>query len=190
MSRNLQLRRALLAVVLLAPLGANAEIYRWHDASGREHFTSDLQQVPAPHRRQALEAPRAGEGSSLNFHAEPPTADSELGAPPAEDSEQDTPAAADSEQETPPANGRETVGYDCEALKKQARKQLSQIAKKERVVDRREDSASNIASSIYADHRLKKTLRKAKLDLAELRADYERWRTLHYRRGAPAGCLR
>lgn len=44
----------LAAVFLLALAGpASAEIYRWTDAEGREHFTMDLHRVPAKHRAEA-----------------------------------------------------------------------------------------------------------------------------------------
>jgi len=50
-------RAALLASLVLPLLVAfsdsAAEIYRWTDASGREHFTQSLGQVPAEYRRQA-----------------------------------------------------------------------------------------------------------------------------------------
>jgi len=45
---------ALLALCLLA-LPTAAEIYKWTDENGRVHFTQDLSQVPARHRRQAGE---------------------------------------------------------------------------------------------------------------------------------------
>lgn len=50
----------LLAAGLAAELGAgtaaNAEIYRWTDASGRLHFTERLEQVPPEHRESAVRA--------------------------------------------------------------------------------------------------------------------------------------
>lgn len=52
----------ILALLLAAPAGA--EIYRWTDASGRVHFTQDLSQVPAPHRKQAEAAAKGGAAAS------------------------------------------------------------------------------------------------------------------------------
>ena len=120
-----------------------------------------------------MEAARAGENASVNYHTKTrPEPETE---PP---------------EAPPPAKSGEAVGYDCEALRRQARRQLERIARKERVVERREDSESNIASSIYSEHRLKKALATTEVELAELRDDYDRWRELYHRRGAPAGCLR
>jgi len=165
----------LAALLLAAASPAAGEIYRWRDASGREHFTTDLQQVPAPYRRQAFEGARAGdEGPAINYHPEP---------------RRKEPAAAQGAAKAAPAK-RETVDYDCEALRKQARAKLRRVAKKERTVERREDSVSDIASSIYSEHLRKKSLAKAEADLESAQADYERWRRLHLRRGAPPGCLR
>lgn len=60
----------LLALMLAASAGA--EIYRWTDGSGRVHFTQDLTQVPAPHRKQAEDAAKgaakdSGGGSVQTF---------------------------------------------------------------------------------------------------------------------------
>lgn len=164
----------LAALLLAAASPAAGEIYRWRDASGREHFTTDLQQVPARFRRQAVEGSHtAEEGSVINYHSEP---------------RRQEPRAAE-EKTAPPAKGV-TVDYDCEALRKQARAKLRLVARKERTVERREDSVSDIASSIYSEHQRKKSLAKAEADLESAQADYERWRKLHLRRGAPPGCLR
>jgi len=50
--------RLLAAPALVAALAvgttADAEIYRWTDASGRLHYTEDLARVPAEHRQEAL----------------------------------------------------------------------------------------------------------------------------------------
>ena len=60
--RMLRLRRMLFALGTLALLLApptRAEIYRWTDSAGREHFTQDLNQVPARHREAARRAAAA-----------------------------------------------------------------------------------------------------------------------------------
>ena len=53
--------RLLTLAIAVAAGPAGAEIYRWTDADGRVHFTQDLSQVPARHRKDA-EA-RAGQSS-------------------------------------------------------------------------------------------------------------------------------
>ena len=52
----------LLAFVAVAP--ARGEIYRWRDAAGREHFTTELGQVPARHRAAAKTRQAQGGGYS------------------------------------------------------------------------------------------------------------------------------
>ncbi len=42
--------------VLATGIIANAEIYRWTDASGRLHFTERLELVPSPHRAAAMKS--------------------------------------------------------------------------------------------------------------------------------------
>lgn len=169
-----RLHCALLSGLLLAVAGPGAaEIYRWRDAAGREHFTTDLQQVPAAKRRQALEKARsAQDGPPVNYHSQPRQA----------------PAAP--RAQASPGGGGEAVDYDCDALRKQARALLEKLTRQERVVAQREDSVSDISSSIYAEHMRKKSLAKAETEFEALRDDYERWRGLHLRRRAPPGCLR
>jgi hypothetical protein len=53
---------SLLAALLALALPAGAEIYRWVDAQGREHFTTNKSQVPAAYRNQVTTT----EGGNLN----------------------------------------------------------------------------------------------------------------------------
>ena len=62
-SRLLQLTA--LGALLAAPAGA--EIYRWRDAQGREHFTTDLQKVPPGQRDEAVRGSGA-RGGPVNFN--------------------------------------------------------------------------------------------------------------------------
>jgi len=163
------------ALLLVAPLPAAAEIYRWRDASGKEHFTSDIHRVPAAYRRQALENATEPVEGRVHYHS----GDARR---PAEPAPSTAPAPAPAKVET--------SGFDCEALKKQARKKLAEVAKRERAAERREDISSDIASSIYADKRNENALRKARTQLEKARANYELWRKIQYSRGAPPGCLR
>jgi len=60
---------------LLAP-PASADIYRWEDESGGIHFTDDISNIPAKHRRKAREIqktpPEAGKPSLSTIAAPPP----------------------------------------------------------------------------------------------------------------------
>jgi clan AA aspartic protease (TIGR02281 family) len=61
---------ALLCAVLAS--GAAAEVYRWTDAHGREHWTGDLSQVPPGKRGEALDGAHSEEPSRLQiFEAAP-----------------------------------------------------------------------------------------------------------------------
>jgi Domain of unknown function (DUF4124) len=81
----MRLRQLLLAsfVVLgLAPQAASGEVYRWTDAEGKVHFTSDLSQVPARQRDAAEAGARAGKrGSVQRFESSTPAAAAAPAAP-------------------------------------------------------------------------------------------------------------
>src|SRR5262245_8694918 len=50
-------RRAVLGLlVCVLASGARAEVYRWTDAAGREHYAGELAKVPAEHRAAAAAA--------------------------------------------------------------------------------------------------------------------------------------
>jgi clan AA aspartic protease (TIGR02281 family) len=65
--------RPLLLLLALVPASAPAEIYRWTDAAGREHFTQDLAQVPAA-QREAAEAAARQPGRLQKYERETPPA--------------------------------------------------------------------------------------------------------------------
>ena len=66
-------RRWGLVVLLYALLagGAAAEVYRWTDEHGREHWTGDLSQVPPGKRGEALDQASTGEPSRLQTFEAP-----------------------------------------------------------------------------------------------------------------------
>ncbi len=53
---------------MLFAFGASAETYRWTDGQGQEHFTSNLQDVPAQYRKAAGFEPE----KALIREAQPP----------------------------------------------------------------------------------------------------------------------
>ena len=70
-------RLALIALFLVCAGPAAAEIYRWRDEGGREHFTQDLNQVPPRYRKQAEEAaagPSPGASKVQRFSTGAPAA--------------------------------------------------------------------------------------------------------------------
>jgi hypothetical protein len=58
-----------LAVVALLAASASAEIYRWRDAAGVEHFNTDLDAVPPQHRAAARAAASEGQGGGGSYSA-------------------------------------------------------------------------------------------------------------------------
>jgi clan AA aspartic protease (TIGR02281 family) len=60
--------------------GAGAEVYRWTDAQGREHWTGDLSQVPPGKRGEALDAAHSEEPSRLQTYQGPPAAPARQGS--------------------------------------------------------------------------------------------------------------
>ena len=63
------LTKALVLAALGLPVAAEAEIYRWVDRNGKEHFTTDIRQVPAS-QREAVRA-KAGSRPTINRSATP-----------------------------------------------------------------------------------------------------------------------
>jgi clan AA aspartic protease (TIGR02281 family) len=59
-----------LALLVSVAAGARAEVYRWTDESGREHFAGTLSQVPPDKRAEALDsAQRAGPSRLQTYQA-------------------------------------------------------------------------------------------------------------------------
>jgi hypothetical protein len=89
---------SLLAAILASPLPSGAEIYRWVDAQGREHFTTNKSQVPAAYRNQVttteggnLSRASSSSAGRSGAEAEQPGGDERFGgAPPAIAAEQET----------------------------------------------------------------------------------------------------
>ena len=77
--RSAILSGAVLALLALAP-PARGEIYRWTDAEGREHFTSDPSQLPAEARVRALEGDGA-RGTLNRSEAQAPASPPAAAAP-------------------------------------------------------------------------------------------------------------
>jgi clan AA aspartic protease (TIGR02281 family) len=60
---------ALLCALLVS--AASADVYRWTDAEGREHWTGELWQVPPAKRGEAIDGTRAAEPSRLQLYQGP-----------------------------------------------------------------------------------------------------------------------
>ncbi len=93
-----------IALLALAAPPAFAELYRWKDATGKEHFTSDPSQVPAQHRQPAAAVGQSS-GGNLSVIESQPTPPPASAAPTGRAAK--TPAAA--------APAAEKIGGDSEA---------------------------------------------------------------------------
>lgn len=66
------IRLVALASALLAALPAGAEVYRWTDAQGKVHYSSDLNDVPVEQREAAKAGAGAtGRGAVMRIEAKP-----------------------------------------------------------------------------------------------------------------------
>ena len=111
---------AALACLLALAAVASAEIYRWTDANGVTHYTTDINQVPAA-QRAAASAPRGG-GSLQRVESKPrPPAPAATASVPA------SPAAADAER---------IAGKDEGAWRTEAEQLRRRVALYEPIVDR------------------------------------------------------
>lgn len=79
-----RVRAALVAASLACAASAGAEIFRWTDASGEEHFSMHLADVPESQRAAALEAAGASGQSLSGYESKPhvplPTPDGDADA--------------------------------------------------------------------------------------------------------------
>lgn len=77
----LQVPLTLCFAVMLATTPVAAEIYRWTDDAGRQHFTQDLNRVPARHREAARKAAaKPAAHDPLQTYSAPPRARAYRGA--------------------------------------------------------------------------------------------------------------
>jgi hypothetical protein len=68
-------RLLLFAVLLAAGAAAAGDVYRWTDAAGKVHYTSDLERVPEAQRDAARESLRREQGGAvMRVESRPPAA--------------------------------------------------------------------------------------------------------------------
>ena len=163
---------ALCSLALLLALPAGGEIYRFTDAQGREHFTSDLRAVPAAQRAAARSRAEAA-GGNLNFHAAP--APSPRRAAPAK------PAAVAPTGAT---------GDPCAGARREAKTLLKPIRYHQRKLENHERAARDITRSEVSRRRAEIRAEKAKAWLAKAEAKLAAFRDAGRREGLDPGCLR
>ncbi len=173
---------ASLAVPAAPAAPAGAEIYRWRDAQGNEHFTTDLNQVP-PDQRDAAARGRPSRGGSITIHGGDAASAAQL------ESRRSSDSAAPRSGGTPAAADEIPAGR-CARLQRAARDKQRDVRRKETTVSRWEDAAGDIDRSPYSRHRAERKLEEARASLEAARADYESFFQQARRDGVPPGCLR
>lgn len=127
---------ALACASILVASSAGAEIYKWTDAEGVVHFTSNPDEVPAAQRARAAEAGRAGKGS---FQRVVPSGASAAARAPAAPAPPRSRAGA---KKASREAGEERVGGRTEAeWRAEAEKHRSAIARLEPLVERCKDDS-------------------------------------------------
>ncbi|MGH0031964.1 MAG: DUF4124 domain-containing protein [Myxococcota bacterium] len=167
-----------LATWALLASPAGAEFYRWRDASGAEHFTQHLHEVPPGQREAAKAAARAREadGANVTWHATPRR-------------EPTVGASVEAREAAPPAARAPSAG-ECRMLQKEARKKRKVIRTHQGSVDANLQWADDITRSAYARRRSEVRAEEESRWLARAQADLESFLETQRRRGVEPGCLR
>ena len=176
MSRALLLTVALLVAASSTPAGA--EIYRWTDAEGREHFTSDLHQVPEQYRGDArrgaqAEAEKGEKPDNLN------TMGTSWRSPARR-------SVRGRRRASPPAAMGRT---SCGAERTQAAKLRSKVERLEQRVELEEDRYRRL---VRLEDRLRAENRaeRYRIDLERAEQEYEDFLARMRQKGVEPGCLR
>lgn len=169
----------LLLGLLLAALGvaapSSAEIYRWRDASGVEHFTTELHEVPPDQRPAARKRAEEG-GAAVNFHSGT--------------KQQPAPARAPRKSQAAPAKKAATPDWSCATLQREARRQRRLITRQEKRVAAQRKQAENIEASDTSRRKHEIRMEKEAGGLARLNAALDAFEEKQRRIGVPPGCLR
>jgi hypothetical protein len=174
---------AAFASAALVATPAAADVYRWRDAAGREHFAQQLHQVPPEHRAAARQVARtadAGETGGAIRYQDVPRRSATLGAS----------REARAAQEPAPPAARAPSARECRVLQKQ-------IARKEKVIRTHRGSveanqrwADDIDRSPFSRRRYEVRAEEEARWLARAERDLQRFIDAQRRKGAPPGCLR
>ena len=172
---------ALACALLAAPLGA--EMYRWRDASGREHFAQQLHQVPPEYRAAARERAQSDgqpAGEALSFHAVPRRQPTEG-------------ARVESREAAPPAMmapGSDSDAAACRAARKEVERQEKVIRTHRGSVEANQRWADDIDRSPFSRRKYEVRAEEESRWLARAEAELERYVDAQRRKGLDAGCLR
>lgn len=186
----------LAAALLALPLAAVAELYRWRDAKGVEHFASDLYSVPPEYRAAAKQGASAPAHGTLN-RAESPEPPPAPGGP-VQPGGAGLPGLFTPQPSSPVV---ETHGGRTEIMwRSEHRRLLSEIDRLERDVERCDGvhepgmSGYNRVTHRYYDKSAQwarwEYCQRATSELPAKQAELERFKNDARRAGVPPGWLR
>jgi hypothetical protein len=171
---SLRARMAAVLALLLAAGAVSGEIYRWTDAQGREHFTTQLEAVPPEQREAARNRTEAAKGK-VNFHQARP-------APKA--------LHAGPKHSAAPAAAPKAALRSCAAARKEVAALMKPIKYHQRKLEGHERAARDITRNEYSRRRAEIRAEKAQAWLDEAQAKLDGFRNAKRREGLEPGCLR
>jgi hypothetical protein len=170
---------ALACAWLATPVGA--EVYRWRDASGREHFAQQLHQVPAEHRAAAKAAAAdAGDSESVSFHAVPRRSPTDGARSEGREARAEV---------APPAMMAPGAG-ECRAAQKEVARQEKVIRTHRGSVEANQRWADDIDRSAFSRRKYEVRAEEEARWLARAEEKLERYVDSQRRKGLDPGCLR
>jgi len=174
---------AALAATALVSTSAGADVYRWRDAAGREHFAQQLHQVPPEHRAEARTAAEPadaeGSGGAISYQ-DVPRRSATLGA---------SAEARDAREPAPPAARAPSAG-ECKDLQKQIAKKQKVIRTHEGSVEANQRWADDIDRSPFSRRKYEVRAEEESRWLARAEEDLESFIDQQRRKGVAPGCLR
>lgn len=163
-----------LGILLAVGTPASGEIYRWTDAAGREHFTTDLGKVPAEQREAARDGAASGR-RRFNVHEAPTRAP--RSEPP--------PASA-----TPSAPASADPAWSCQKIRREAKKLQKVITYHRKKIASYQRLADDIERSDFQRRKYEARGEESAVWLAKGQAAYDAFAEEQRRKGVPPGCLR
>jgi DNA repair exonuclease SbcCD ATPase subunit len=172
------------ALVLAGAAPALADIYRWTDDQGREHFTMDLHRVPAEHRgeaqrRQLLEKVKVDpEPEPINTMSTPDSSKVKRALRPHR-------ATTRSTYRSPAAASSGCASWQREKAAKLERK-IAQYEKKVELYEQQERRLVRLEDRLRAES----AAERHQIYLEQAEEEYESFLSDMRQRGVPPGCLR
>lgn len=161
-------------LVLAVSLPATAEIYRWRDAAGREHFVEELSRVPPQYRAAAKAAADQGsETPAINYHVIPTRVPAPAGA-----------------RRAVPAAPALAGSAACGTLKKRVKELEKVVRTHQGSVDANLRWADDIERSAFSRRKYELRAEEEARWLARAQTKLDRFRESQRRQGVPPGCLR